>query len=347
MILNVSLNHKLNVTLLLAFLSWLIPVTSQSAPVSVTLGTLAPEGTSYHRMLLELREKWRKAPGGGVNLRIYAGGKMGGEAKMVSQMRLGALDAALLTAAGLSEIEPAVSGLQNIPMMFHSLEELDYVSEKLRPMLTKRMEKAGFVALFWGDTGWVRFFSKEPMRTPEDLKATKMFTWAGNPAFTEMLKSGGLQPVPLETADIVPMLDTGLINCVSLPPFVALAGQVYTRAPHMLEINWAPLTGGFVIRKKVWDKIPAAAKEDLLKAAHEAGQSNKAQGRSEGDKAVAAMKEKGLTVHQLTPEMQKEWRKASEWYYPRIRGKLIEEEMFAEVERLLNEFRAAKQPAGQ
>ncbi len=338
---------KPTLALLLALLAWLTPSTSHAAPKTVTLGTLAPEGTSYHRMLLELREKWRKAPGGGVNLRIYAGGKMGGEAKMVSQMRLGALDAALLTGAGLSEIEPAVAGLQNIPMRFRSLDELDYVSEKLRPMLTKRMEKAGFVVLFWGDTGWVRFFSKEPMRTPEDLKKTKMFTWAGNPEFTEMLKSGGLQPVPLETADIVPMLDTGLINCVSLPPFVALAGQIYSRAPHMLEINWAPLTGGFVIRKSVWEKIPAEAKEALLKAAAEAGESNKAQGRSEGDKAVAAMKEKGLTVHQLTPEMEQEWRKASEWYYPRMRGKLIEEEMFAEVERLVNEYRAAKKPAGQ
>ena len=345
MTLIVSLNRKLNGTLLLALLAWLIPSASHAAPVTVTLGTLAPEGTSYHRMLLELREKWRKAPGGGVNLRIYAGGKMGGEAKMVSQMRLGALDAALLTAAGLTEIEPAVAGLQNIPMMFRSLDELDYVSAKLRPMLTKRMEKSGFVALFWGDTGWVRFFSKEPMLTPEDLKKTKMFTWAGNPAFTEMLKSGGLQPVPLETADIVPMLDTGLINCVALPPFVALAGQIYTRAPHMLEINWAPLTGGFVIRKAVWDRIPAAAKEELLKAADEAGNSNKAQGRAEGDKSVAAMKEKGLTVHAVTPEKEVDWRKASEWYYPKIRGKLISEDIFAEVERLLNEYRAAKKAA--
>ena len=313
--------------------------------MTVTLGTLAPDGTSYHRMLLEMREKWRKAPGGGVNLRVYAGGKMGGEAKMVSQMRLGALDAALLTAAGLSEIELGVSGLQNVPMMFHSLDELDYVSEKLRPMLTKRLEKAGFVVLFWGDTGWVRFFSKEPMLTPDDLKKTKMFVWTGNPAFTEMLKEGGLQPVPLETADIVPMLDTGLITSVSLPPFVALAGQVYSRAPHMLDLNWAPLTGALVVRKAVWDKIPAEAKETLLAAAEEAGKSNKAQGRAESDKAVIAMKAKGLTVHSVTPQLEAEWRKVSESFYPKIRGKLVPEDVFAEVEKLVKEYRASRGPA--
>jgi TRAP-type C4-dicarboxylate transport system substrate-binding protein len=97
-----------------------LPGWVEAAQKRVSLGTLAPERTSYHRSLLQMREKWRKAPGGGVRLRIYAGGKMGGEAKMVSQMRLGALDAALLTNAGLSEIEPAVTGLQSIPMMFRS-----------------------------------------------------------------------------------------------------------------------------------------------------------------------------------------------------------------------------------
>lgn len=341
---HIGKGRRLRNWLALAFLGWLTvtQAPASAAPVNATLGTLAPEGTSYHRMLLDLREKWRKAPGGGVNLRIYAGGKMGGEAKMVSQMRLGALDAALLTVAGLSEIEPGVSGLQNVPMRFHSLDEVDYVGSKMRPMFAERMAKAGFVVLFWGDTGWVRFFSKQPMLTPEDLKKTKMFTWAGNPEFTAMLKSGGLQPVPLETADIVPMLDTGLITSVSLPPFVALAAQVYSRAPHMLELNWAPLTGAMVIRKAVWDKIPAEAKETLLKAAEEAGRSNTTQGRAESDKAVQAMKDKGLTVHKVTPEMELQWRKASEEFYPKIRGKLIPEEIFGEVERLLTEYRATK-----
>lgn len=316
-------------------------VSAQAAPMTITLGTLAPDGTSYHRSLLEMREQWRKAPGGGVNLRIYAGGKMGGEAKMVSQMRLGALDAALLTATGLSQIEPAVTGLQSIPMMFRTLEEVDYIGDQLKPTLEKRMEKTGFVVLFWTDAGWVRFFSKQPVLAPDDLKKVKLFIWAGEPQITEIWKSGGFQPVPLETADIVPMLDTGLINCVSLPPFAALATQVYTRAPHMLELNWAPLTGALVVRKQVWDKVPAEAKEALLKAATEAGKSNKAQGRAEGEKSVAAMKDKGLIVHPVTPEMDVEWRKMAEAFYPRIKGTLVPSPIFDEVEEFLKKHRAA------
>ena len=315
------------------------------AASTVVLGTLAPEGTTYHRTLLELREAWRKVPGGGVNLRIYAGGKLGGESKMVSQMRLGALDAALLTAAGLAEIEKSVTGLQTAPMIFHSLEEVDHVGMKLQPKLEERMEKAGFVVLFWSDAGWVRYFSKQPMRTPDDLKKFKLFTWAGDAEMVQIWKRAGYQPVPLEAADIVPMLDTGLINCVPTPPFVALAAQIYDRAPHMLELNWAPLTGALVIRKAAWDKLPAAAKPELLKTAAAAGKANKAQGRAESDKAVQAMKSKGLIVHPVTPELEAQWRTAAEAMYPHIQGKFVSVEIFAEVQKVLKEYRAGKAAA--
>ena len=312
---------------------------ASAAPLTVSLGTLAPEGTSYHRSLLEMREKWRKAPAGGVNLRVYGGGKMGGEAKMVSQMRLGSLDAALLTSTGLAEIEPGVAGQQSIPMMFRTLDEVDYIAQKLHPTLEARMEKAGFVVLFWSDGGWTHFFSKQPMITPEDLKKVKLFIWAGDATYHGIWKSGGFQPVPLETADIVPMLDTGLITCVPMPPFAALATQIYTRAPHMLALKWAPLTGGMVIRKAVWDKIPAETRAELLRTAAETGKLNKAQSRAESLRAIDAMKEKGVIVHEVSPELDAQWRKVAETFYPQVKGGLVPADIFNEVDKALKDYR--------
>jgi len=230
-------------------------------------------------------------------------------------------------------------------MIFRSLEEVDHVGAKLQPALEKRMEKAGFVVLFWSDAGWVRFFTKQPMRTPEDLKKFKLFTWAGDSEAVQLWKSAGFHPVPLETADIVPMLDTGLINCVPAPPFVALATQIYDRAPHMLELNWAPLSGALVIRKAAWDKLPASVRPALLKAAVEAGKANKTQGRAESDKSVEAMKSKGLKVHPVSPELEAQWRAAAEAFYPKLKGKFVPAEIFDEVQRLLAEHRATQRAA--
>ena len=94
---------------------------------------------------------------------IYPDGTMGSEADMVRRMRLGQLQAGMLTVNGLMEIEPAVAGLQAMPKVFRNLEEVDFIGAKMEPLFNKRLETKGFVVLFWSDTGFVRFFTKRPI----------------------------------------------------------------------------------------------------------------------------------------------------------------------------------------
>src|SRR4029079_8263573 len=126
---------------------------AQSAPAKVRLGTLAPKGSSYSKHLQAMGEAWRKAPGGGVALTIYPDGTMGSEADMIRRMRLGQLQAAMVTSSGIAEIEKGVAGLQSMPKVYRTLEEVDFIGEKLRPMLEKRLEAKNFIVLFWSDTG--------------------------------------------------------------------------------------------------------------------------------------------------------------------------------------------------
>ena len=329
--------------LALAFLSAVIsPIALPAAEgVRVRLATLAPKDTSFHKSLQLMGEKWRQSSGGAVTLTIYTDGTMGGEADMVRRMRVGQVQAAMLTVAGLLQIEDSVTGLQLMPMMFHNLEEFDFVREKLRPMLEQRFLEKGFVVLFWGDAGWVRFFSKQPALRPDDYKKTKMFVWSGDSRSIEVMKAIGINAVPLEQTEILTGLSTGLIDAVPSIPVYALAGQFYGPTPNMLEVNWAPLVGATVITKKTWDEIPAVHRDAFLKAAVNAGEQIKARSRAESQEAVEAMKKRGLKVQTLTSELEAEWYQFAEGVYPRIRGKIVPVAMFDEVQRLLKEYRAA------
>jgi TRAP-type C4-dicarboxylate transport system substrate-binding protein len=321
-----------------------LPAAAQSR---IKLGTLAPRDSSFHRILLAMGEKWRQAPGGGVTLTVYPDGAMGGEADMVRKMRIGQVQAGMLTVVGLAEIDPAVTALQNMPMMFRDLQEVDYIREKLRPNLEKRLLDKGFVVLFWGDAGWIRFFSRQPVVHPADLKKTKLFVWAGDNSQVDLMKSAGYQPVPLETSDILPGLQTGLINAVPTIPYFALSTQLYNQAPHMLALNWAPLVGGTVVTRKVWDSLPPETCAALQKAANDAGAQIKARSRTESDEAVAAMQKRGLIVHAVTPEIEAEWRKTVDAYQDQIRGKIVPADMYDEVRRLLQDYRAGNGKTGR
>ena len=317
-------------------------VSAGVAPASSTfvkLGTLAPRGSSFEKILIGMGAKWSQVPGGAA-LRIYPGGTAGGEADMVIKMKIGQIDAALLTANGLADIDPAVQSLQCVPMMFRSLDEVDYVSEKLRPKLDKRLRDKGFVVLFWTDAGWVRFFSKTAVHTPEELKRTKLFTWAGDTQTFDIYKSAGFHPVALETNDILPMLRTGMITAVPSPPYMALTTQMYSAAPNMIALDWAPLVGALVVTERAWNKLSPTAQTEMAKAAAEAGGQIKIQNRRESNDAVEAMQKRGLQVYQPTPEIETQWRKAAEDCYAQIRGRLVPADFFDEVKRLLAEYRS-------
>ena len=309
------------------------------AAVVVKMATLAPEGTSWHQILKAMGEKWRQAPEGGITLRIYPGGVLGDEPDAVRKMRVGQIQAAALTSVGLREIDEALAAFQ-IPMMFRSYEELDFVRARLRPMLERRLEAKGFEVLNWGDAGWVMFFAKEPFRSPEDLKKMKLFTWAGDARAVEIWKASGFHPVPLAATDVLPGLQTGLINAFDTVPLSAVASQWFGLAPHMLDLKWAPLIGATVVTRKAWDAIPAAARDAALVAAAEAGEKLKDEIRDEDLKAIEAMKKRGLVVETPTPEIEAEWRRAAEQAYPQIRGSIVPADIFDEVRRLVESFRS-------
>ncbi len=290
-------------------------------PVQIRLGTLAPSGSSFHTALVEMGQKWRDMSAGSVKLTIYPDGTQGGEADMVRMMRAGILTAGMFTVVGLSEIDPSVGGLSFLPLTFRSWEEYDYVVEKLSPRLEKLLLDKGFVVLFWGDAGWVRFFSKTPAVRPDDFKQFKMFTWAGDANQVDLMKALGYHPVPRETADILPGLRTDLINAIPLPPNQAMLGQCYTVAKNMLALKWTVLSGAAIIRKDTWDKIPPDLQKQLRSAAAAAGAKIRASDRKEDEESIAAMQKKGLVVNPVTPQAEEEWQRLTKVIYPEIRGK--------------------------
>jgi TRAP-type C4-dicarboxylate transport system substrate-binding protein len=320
---------------------WLTP-SAHAAEKTLRIGSLVPKNSLYHRQLLEIAEAWRTAQGPGAKYLVYPDGSQGGEAEMARRMRIGQLQGALMSVVGLREIEPTISALQAMPLLFRSWEEVDYVREQMRPAMEKKFFDKGFVVLTWGDAGWVRFFSKEAALRPEDYKRMKFFAWGAEPDQQAIMKSLGYTPVPLETTDILPAIQTGMISVVPSTPYFALATQIYNTAPHMLEINWAPIVGALVVTRKAWDEMTPETQKALRSASEKAGVQLRQKARQEVQEAVDAMKKRGLIVHKPNAEQMKEWNDLAEKLYPRIRGTMVPAETFDEVMALLKTYRAGQ-----
>lgn len=324
----------------LAGLSSIAQASEARREPSLRFGSLVPRNSVYHQQLLELGLRWRESLGGQGRFVVFTDGSQGGESEMVRRIRIGQLQGGLLSVVGLREIDESVSAMQSLPLLFRSWEEVDFVRERMRVSMESRFLAKGFVVLAWGDAGWVRFFSRSPASRPADFRAMKFFTWGNEPEQQSIMKDLGYLPVPLETADILPAVQTGMVSVVPATPYFAMATQIFATANHMLELNWAPIVGAIVLSRKSFDEMPAPAQQALREHGERVGVVVRQRARAEVDEAVEAMSKRGLKVVRPTAQDRKEWDSLAELLYPRIRSKLVPAEVFDEVMSHVKAYRA-------
>ena len=301
--------------------------------IVVKMGTLAPEGTDWHGMLIEMGQQWKSATKGKVQLRIYPGGVLGDERDMVRKMRIGQIQAAGMTAEGLSEIVSDFS-CYFVPLVYQDSEDVNKVTEALLPELEQKLENNGFKLLYLSELTYAYWFSTSPIKVPSDLKNKKFFTWAGDFKWEQVYKKAGYNPVPLATTDILSALQTGLISTIPQPPIYALAQQSFGIADHMLDLKWGVLMAGIVVDMKTWKRIPDKYHEDLLSIA-KAIQAKYADSNSDADvKALDAMKQYGLKVHSPSEGERALWFQEVERVSYYLRGKVIPETIYDTVIKL-------------
>ncbi len=318
---------------------YLVP--ALEAKIRIRLGTIAPKDSAWHDALKYIRQEWRKISGGEVDVIIIPDGQLGDGPQMVSKVRSGIIQAVALSQVGLSRIDKGVACL-HIPLMLRSYEELDYVRERIEPRLEERLEGKGFKVLTWGDAGWVRFFSTTPARTPDDMRKMKLFTSAGDPDGEKLWKEFGFRVIPLSVTDMLPSLQTGLINAFDLPPSFALIDGSYKLAKNMIDLKFSPVVGGTVISRRAWNRIPEAYHPQMLEAAREAGDRLRGEIRRLGPDSIEEMKKRGLKVTKLNEQEVALWQAEAEAAYPRLRGRYTPADLFDEVKRLRDEFRSAR-----
>jgi TRAP-type C4-dicarboxylate transport system substrate-binding protein len=298
--------------------------------IVVKMATLAPEGTDWHGMLIEMGQEWKKVTKGKVELRLYPGGVVGDERDMVRKMRIGQIHAAAISTEGLSEIVPEFSGFY-IPLAFQDMDDIERTMAALLPDLEKKLKEKGFKLLYLSDLGWAYWFSTTKVTSPDDLKDKKMFTWAGDFKWAEIYKKGGYNPVPLASTDILSGLQTGLIDAISTMPIYALAQQSFGIANHMLDLKWGVLLAGVIVDNRTWDRIPEKYHDDLIRIAQTIRDEHQETNRKAELQAVEAMKKFGLTVHTPTLQEKLEWKHEVQKIEPYLREYIIPDNIYDKV----------------
>jgi TRAP-type C4-dicarboxylate transport system substrate-binding protein len=304
----------------------------------IKLGTLAPQGSSWHEILKDMAQRWEQASGGQVKLRVYAGGVQGSEGEMVRKMGIGQLQAASITNIGMHDILPDPA-IMSVPLLFQGQAEADCAFERIRPGLEKAFQAKGYTVLQWSRIGAIHLFCNSQKRTAAEMAGARIFAWEGDPKSVQAFRAAGFTPVVLSSTDLVPSLQTGMIDCVTNVPLYVLTARLFEKARYMTDLAWGFIYGATIVRNEAWERIPASTRPKLTEIAVELGRKVDAEVQRLNADAITAMQKQGLQVVKVNPA---DWRPALEKSYSIARGGVVPAEMFDEAIRARDACRAGK-----
>ncbi|MBR5672349.1 MAG: TRAP transporter substrate-binding protein DctP [Spirochaetales bacterium] len=322
---------------LFVFLFLFCSLVSSYAGTVIKLGSIAPAGSLWDIKLREIASEWKAITNGEVQLKLYLGGTVGDEDNMIRAMKVGGLNACAITAQGLKNIDSNTFAMC-LPYIVKDDAEFEYVFDKVKGDFEQILDKQGFVTLGWAMTGWVNFFSKDPVVSPEDLKKEKIAIDTDG-RLSKIWTELGFRAIPLSFNDLVASLYSGMIDALYLTPLAASSMGLVKTAPHMCEHKIAPVYCAFVVEKKAWNRVPAKYREPLKQRTAEIAGEFYDIIKVDEAKAIEVMKKNGLQIHQVSDSVAQEWLKLSVDGSDAFSRELISKDLYDKIIAIVNEYR--------
>lgn len=302
------------------------------------VATLAPAGSAWMNILEKGANKIAEATGGRVKVKWYPGGTQGDEKDVVRKIRQKQLDGAALTTVGLSLIYPGVRVMQ-LPFLFESVEEVDYVRAKMWPYFEKKFEEQGFKLLYPGDVGWAHMYAKRSIQSFDDLKKVTFWAWTDDPIVRAYFEQIGVSSVPLGVPEVLTALKTGRIDGCYGSPLAAVALQWYTEVSYATVEPFGYTVGAMVVRLDAWNEMSPEDRATEQKIGKKIGAMLIKRVRRDNDRAKRAMQKNGIRFVDTPQALRSKLEAEAQKLWKRLAGKVYTEQELAMVLKYRDEFR--------
>ena len=302
------------------------------------IATLAPEGSSWAKVLRTIDADVRRETNGNVGFKIYPGGVQGDEKVVLRKMRIGQLHGGNFGGQGVSQTLPDVLALQ-MPFLFDSYAEVDYVLEKMDAFYRQGYEERGYVFLGWADIGFVHILSQQPVAALEDMSDQKVWQLPDEPLTSVLFRLAGVTSVPLNIPDVLLGLQTNLIDVVYASPSATIVLQWFTRAKYVTQLPINYTLGALLIDKRTFAKISAAEREHIHRIARQHMAALNQRNRRENDEAMTVLQANGLSLVEVNPKDVETFKGLVASAEAELVGRAFSREAHEQIAQHLQDFR--------
>ena len=307
----------------------------------IKIATIAPDGSAWMKIFSELNADLKAKTDNRVRFRIYPGGVLGDEMDMLRKMHIGQIHGAALLAPGLSTLMKDINVTQ-VPFLFETYDEVDYVMAKMENFFKKGFEDKGYVLMGWSEGGFVRMMSTVPINTLTELTKAKVWTWEEAPIAQAIFDEAKISAIPLSIPDVLLGLQSDMIQVVYAPPAGAISMQWFVRTKYMTDVPLMYLAGGIVIKKRILNKIAKADLKIMTETIDSHMIKLKDVIRKQNQEAIAVMEKHGVTILKPTREEIEKFKTLSNRAMQRLGDEEMSKDVLKELYGYLEDYRKGK-----
>ena len=289
------------VTALIASGILLLLMTAQVHARVIKIATISPDGSSWMELMRQGAKDVAKQTGKRVRFKFYPGGVMGNDKSVLRKISIGQLHGGAVMAGSLSKFAPD-NQIYNLPLMFKSFKEVDYIRKRMDASIIQGIEKGGFVTFGLAEGGFAYLMSKMPVQTLDDLGKRKVWIPEGDGMALETVSAFDISPIPLSIADVRTALQTGLIDTVATSPIGAIALQWHTQLSYLLNVPLMYIYGLLAVDLKVFKKLSPDDQKIVRSVMGRIFREMDRQNRLQNSNATDALKNQGIKF--LTPSTE-------------------------------------------
>jgi len=270
------------------------------AKTTLKFGTVAPDNTPWSEELKAIQKRVAAESSGSIEIKTYLGGQLGGEIEILQGIRRGRIQGGGLTSGALASAIPELDLLE-IPFIFESNEEADFVLDNyLFEPFKKLFEQKGLILVTWAENGWRDIATKsKPILKPSDLAGVKIRSQESK-AHLGFWKKIGANAVPIAITEVLPSLQTGLVDGFDNTPLFTLAAELHTGIKFYSVTRHIYQPAAIVYSKVTWDKLSESERKILMGPGNTQAPPARKAVRALSEQLLGILRDSGVKVQELT-----------------------------------------------
>lgn len=267
------------------------------AETTIDLGHVTQQSHPFHTGAVMFEEAVEDRSD--IDIEIYPARQLGDDKELLEGVRLGTVDAAIISSAIFGGTTPLMDALQ-LPFLIPSYDALaDAFASPEGKALLDGLDEIGLKGLGYYEGGYRHFLTgKRLVRTLDDFQGQKTRVVPAR-LHLDIWEAIGVSPTPVAYGEIYTSLQTGVLDATEINVTSVYAEKLYEVADKMTLTGQYFWPGVLVINPRVFGNLDEAQQQALVEAAKETMRPQVEAAAEQDAEALEKIREQGVTVVEL------------------------------------------------